>query len=72
MNSKSTEIQTLFDTLGRSEIRGATGKTLQAMTNVITRGKIPPSWYFELLRLGEQKGVKVSSELFGDQEGKAA
>lgn len=55
----------LADAVGRREIADAVGVGLTAVSNAITRGSFPASWFFAVEAACRAKGVSCDRQAFG-------
>lgn len=53
------------DAVGRKNIADALGVGLTAVSNAVTRGRFPSSWFMACKGLADQAGVDCPSDLFG-------
>ena len=58
----------IVDELGRDLVRDHMKCTPTALSNHYVSGKFPSSWWYELKKLADSKGVKISERAFNWKE----
>lgn len=58
----------LIDALGRDVVRDHMKCTPTALSNHYVSGKFPSSWWYEMKKLGDAKGVTVPETAFNWRE----
>jgi len=53
------------DAIGRRKIADALGVGLTAVSNAVTRGRFPSSWFMVCKELADQVGADCPPDLFG-------
>jgi hypothetical protein len=59
------DIRSTIDQIGAANLAQALGYGQTAVSNVISRGAFPPSWYLIVMDLAKERGVEVPEEMFG-------
>ncbi len=64
MSNEPLTVSQLAEALGRQDIADACGVGLTAVSNAVTRGAFPSSWFLAMKLLAAPKGVECPTTLF--------
>lgn len=60
----SPSVAVICDAIGRAVIAKAVGRGITAVSNAVTEGRFPASWYVAVKSLCEERSLACPEELF--------
>jgi hypothetical protein len=64
-NCHMIDMRSTIDQIGAANLAQALGYGQTAISNAVSRGAFPPSWYLVVTDLAKKRGVEVPKEMFG-------